>query len=105
MKGTAAIALALALSVCGAPRAAHADWWQPHSGGGRDGSSNSNGSSGSGSGDPRSPYRPQPSYPQTDCRWVTISRRPQTTDPSGRTVYEITQKNSCTGEVRTLYGY
>lgn len=89
--------------------AAHADWWRPRNNasgtssgsGGRDRSGSGSGS-GSGSSQPSS--RPR-GYSPGSCNWVTISRQPQYQDPSGRMVYEITQKNTCTGEVRTFFGY
>jgi hypothetical protein len=90
----AALTLALAALLAGAATPANADWWQPRSAG--------SGREGAGSPSPR----PQPqAAPPADCRWVVIARRPQSVDPQGRTVYEITQRNSCTGEIRTLYGY
>ena len=104
---------------------AKADWWRPRGGSGSSSSSGngSGGYSGSGSGStsggrysggssssgtsgssrPTTP--PRGSYSPGSCSWVTISRQPQYVDPSGRTVYEITQKNTCSGEVRTLFGY
>ena len=100
---------------------AHADWWRPRGGSGSSSSSGtgSSGYSGSGSGSssgggrnsggsagtPRPTTPPRGSYSPGSCSWVTISRQAQYVDPSGRTVYEITQKNTCTGEVRTLFGY
>ncbi|MBK7977011.1 MAG: hypothetical protein IPK07_28365 [Deltaproteobacteria bacterium] len=91
---------------------AHADWWRPRGSGGSSsgsggssGSSSSGGRNGGGSGDSRPTTPPRGGYSPGSCSWVTISRQAQYVDPSGRTVYEITQKNTCTGEVRTLFGY
>lgn len=89
--------------------AAHADWWRPRnsvSGGSASGGGRDRGGSGSGSssGDSQPSSRPR-GYSPGSCNWVTISRQPQYKDPSGRMVYEITQKNTCTGAVRTFFGY
>lgn len=119
------VALLLAGTMVLDAATAHADWWRPRGGSGSSSSSGSGsgGYSGSGSGSssggrysggssnsgssgssrPTTP--PRGSYSPGSCSWVTISRQPQYVDPSGRTVYEITQKNTCSGEVRTLFGY
>ena len=101
--------LAVALLLVVDASAAHADWWRPRGGSGGGGSYSGGNSGGGGrkggsSGDSR-PTTPPRGYSPGSCSWVTISRQPQYVDPSGRTVYEITQKNTCTGEVRTLFGY
>ena len=94
-RGALALAAALLLDVS----AAHADGWRPRGNlsGGRD-------RGGSGSGDSQPSSRPR-GYSPGSCNWVTISRQPQYKDPSGRMVYEITQKNTCSGEIRTFFGY
>lgn len=107
-----ALAVLLASAMLLEAASAHADWWRPRGGSGSSSSSgsgsgtNSSGGRNSGSaGTPRPTTPPRGSYSPGSCSWVTISRQAQYVDPSGRTVYEITQKNSCTGEVRTLFGY
>lgn len=120
--GAALLAAALVLDAS----SAHADWWRPRGGGSGNSSSGSGSGSGSGSsgysgsgsgssssggrgsggsGSSRPTTPPRGGYSPGSCSWVTISRQAQYVDPSGRTVYEITQKNTCTGEVRTLFGY
>lgn len=114
------IAMLLASAIVLDAASARADWWRPRASGGSSSSSgtSSGGYSGGGSGtsssggrnsgssgSPRPTTPPRGSYSPGSCSWVTISRQAQYVDPSGRTVYEITQKNTCTGEVRTLFGY